>query len=273
MLPTTSALEKSNVTVSGLGAGAPALVFLHGLGADQSQWRLVAPAYENRYQVVRLDLVGAGHSDCQAYDRRARHSSLQGHADDLLDVLRALALEEVVFVGHSISAMIGVLAALREPARFAKLVLLSPSPRFLNDTGYAGGFEQADINELLAAMDQDYTGWSTAMAPVLIGAGQRPELVLEMSNSFVHTNPDIARHFARLTFLSDNRDVLPFLLTPTLIIQSEHDVVAPLAVGLYLQQQLVDSELVVIDTTGHCPHLSAPKQTRAAIDSFLYRGW
>ena len=272
MISSSSAiLEKSNVTVS--GSGTQTLVFLHGLGADQSQWRLVAPSYEDRYQVVLLDLVGAGQSDCQAYDPHARHSSLQGHANDLLDVLRALDLQEVVFVGHSISAMIGVLAALREPTRFAKLVLLSPSPRFLNDTGYIGGFEQTDIHELLAAMDHDYTGWSSMMAPVLIGAGQRPELVLEMSNSFVHTNPDIARHFARVTFLSDHREVLPFLLTPTLILQSAHDVVAPLAVGLYLQQQLVDSELVVIETTGHCPHLSAPEQTRAAINGFLHRGW
>ncbi|WP_375438289.1 alpha/beta fold hydrolase [uncultured Hymenobacter sp.] len=267
----TNVLERSNVTIS--GAGPQAIVFLHGLGADQSQWRLIAPCYEDRYQVVLFDLIGAGKSDSRAYSPHTTHSTLQGHADDLLDVLRSLALYDIVFVGHSIAAMIGVLAAIREPERFAKLVMISPSPRFLNDNGYAGGFEQSDINELLAAMESDYNGWSNAMAPVLIGPGNRPELVLEMSNSFVHTNPEIAQHFARVTFLSDNRELLPFLLTPSLIIQSAHDVVAPLSVGLYLQQQLVDSELVVVETTGHCPHLTASEQTVSTIDHFLQRGW
>ncbi|GAB3669128.1 alpha/beta hydrolase [Hymenobacter agri] len=265
----TTILERSNVTVSGAsGPGTPAMVFLHGLGADQASWRLLVPHFEPTYQVVQLDLVGAGGSRLDEYDRE-RHGSLAGHADDLLDVLRTLALYDVVFVGHSVGAMIGVLAAVREPERFRKMVLISPSPRFINEQGYAGGFEQKDINELLAAMDADYQGWSRGISPVMMGADESPELVLELTNSFVRTNPEIARHFARVTFLSDTRPELAFLNTPTLVVQSAHDVIAPLAVGHYINEQLADSRISVIETGGHCPHLSAPQQTLAAIDAFL----
>lgn len=264
----TSAAQRSNATVTGAGGQAPAIVFLHGLGADQSTWRLVAPAFEDRYQVVRLDLVGAGQSDCAAYDR-VRHGSLQGHADDLLDVLRALDLYGVVFVGHSVSSMIGVLAAIKEPQRFARLVLLAPSPRFVNANGYAGGFAQTDINELLAAMDNNYHGWAGSMAPVMMGRDQ-PELITEMTNSFFQTNPALAQHFARVTFLCDHRLDLPYLTTPALILQCAHDVIAPLAVGRYLHEQLPDSQLRIIDTPGHCAHLTAPAETLAAMHRFLH---
>ena len=264
-----SVLERSNVTVSGAnGPGTRALVFLHGLGGDQATWRLLVPHFEAEYQVIQLDLVGAGGSHLHEYSRE-RHGDLAGHAADLLDVLHALALYEVVFVGHSVGAMIGVIAAVREPERFAKMVLISPSPRFLNEKGYAGGFEQKDINELLAAMEADYHGWSQGISPVMMGADESPELVMELTNSFVRTNPEIARHFARVTFLSDTRAELSFLTTPTLVVQSAHDVIAPLAVGHYLNEQLADSRIVVIETGGHCPHLSAPQQTLAAIDAFL----
>ncbi|MET4074653.1 alpha/beta hydrolase [Hymenobacter sp. UYCo722] len=266
---TTSILERSNVTISGAsGPGTPALVFLHGLGADQATWRLLAPHFESDYQVIQLDLVGSGGSKLGDYSRE-RHGSLAGHADDLLDVLRTLALYDVVFVGHSVGAMIGVLAAVREPQRFQKMVLISPSPRFINEQGYAGGFEQQDINELLAAIDADYHGWSRGISPVMMGADESPELVMELTNSFVRTNPEIARHFARVTFLSDTRAELGFLVTPTLVVQSAHDVIAPLAVGHYINEQLADSRIEVIATSGHCPHLSAPQQTLAAIDAFL----
>ena len=265
----TTILERSNVTISGAsGPGTPAMVFLHGLGADQASWRLLVPHFETDYQLVQLDLVGAGQSKVNEYSRE-RHGQLAGHAEDLLDVLRTLALYDVVFVGHSVGAMIGVIAAVREPERFQKMVLISPSPRFINEKGYAGGFEQKDINELLAAMDADYHGWARGISPVMMGADESPELVMELTNSFVQTNPEIAKHFARVTFLSDTRAELGFLTTPTLVVQSAHDVIAPLAVGHYINEQLADSRIEVIETGGHCPHLSAPQQTLASIDAFL----
>jgi sigma-B regulation protein RsbQ len=261
------ASQRSNVTISGAEAAASSIVFLHGLGADQSSWRLLAPAFEGRYRVVLLDLVGAGQSDAAAYDY-ARHGTLAAHADDLLAVLHELELHNVVFVGHSISSMIGVLAAIKEPTRFGKLVLLAPSPRFINTEGYAGGFAQKDIDELLAAMESNYAGWSQGIAPVMMGPG-RPELIMELTNSFMQTNPAIAQHFARVTFFSDHRADLPLLTTPTLILQCAHDVIAPLAVGTYLNENLMDSQLVVIDTPGHCAHLTAPAETLREIEFFL----
>ena len=262
-----SALQRSNVTVTGVAGDAPAIVFLHGLGSDQSCWRLLAPTFEDRYRVVRLDLVGAGGSDATAYDY-AKYGSLHAHAADLLAVLHELNLDDVVFVGHSVSAIIGVLAAVEEPTRFGRLVLLAPSPRFVNAKGYAGGFEQKDINELLGAMEQDYPGWSRGMAPVMMGANNH-ELIMELTNSFFQTNPAIAQHFARVTFLADHRADLPRLVTPALILQCAHDVIAPLSVGIYLNEHLANSHLAVIDTPGHCAHLTAPAQTLREIADFL----
>lgn len=266
-----SVLQRSNVSISGAsGSGPQTIVFLHGLGGDQHDWRLVAPAFEDRYQVVVLDVIGTGKSDLTAYSP-ATHATLDAHATDLLGVMDALALHEAVFVGHSVGAMIGVLAAVREPQRFAKMVLVSPSPRFLNEAGYAGGFEKQDINELLAAMEADYNGWSHGFAPVLIGQHGPAELVIGLTNSFVRSNPEIIKHFARVTFFSDTRAELGFLIIPTLIVQSARDVIAPLAVGHYINEQLADSRMVVIDTSGHCPHLSAPQETLSAMDNFLHR--
>ncbi|WP_210518370.1 alpha/beta fold hydrolase [Hymenobacter terricola] len=268
----TTFLERSNVIISGAsGPGVQAIVFLHGLGGDQYDWRLVAPAFESRYQVVLMDLIGAGKSDLTARKPTIAHRTLHGHATDLLGVLSALALHDVVFVGHSVAAMIGVIAAVREPQRFAKMVLVSPAPRFINGAGYAGGFEQKDINELLAAMEGDYQGRSHGFAPVMMGQHERPELVMELTNSFVRTNPEIAKHFARVTLFSDTRAELDFLTIPTLIVQSAHDTIAPLAVGHYINEQLADSRMVVVETGGHCPHLSAPQATLQAMDNFLHR--
>jgi sigma-B regulation protein RsbQ len=244
------------------------MLFVHGLGCDQHMWRMVAPAFEARYQTVLLDLVGAGKSDLTAYDPE-RYSSLQAHADDILAVLRTLSLRNIIYVGHSVSAMIGVLAAIREPDRFERLVLVSPSPCYINDKNYVGGFEQADIEELLDAMDENYLGWSGAVAPLIMGQPQRPELTKELENSFCSTEPTIARHFTRVTFLSDNRADLPRLHKPVLILQCAQDVIAPLVVGTYLHRQLSDSHLVIVDTSGHCPHLSVPQATIAAINQFL----
>lgn len=259
-------LKRNNVNIT--GAGEQAMVFVHGFGCDQNMWRLVAPAFEDRFRVVLLDLVGAGKSELAAYDP-ARYSTLAAHAEDVREVLRELELERVVFVGHSVSAMIGVLAAIQEPARFERLVLVAPSPRYINDKGYTGGFEQSDIDELLEAMDSNYLGWSGAITPVIMGHPDKPALTAELNASFCGTDPDIARHFARVTFLSDNRADLPRLYTPTLILQCLQDIIAPMAVGAYMQQQLPSSQLVVLDTSGHCPHLSAPQATIDAINRFV----
>lgn len=267
----TTLLERSNVAISGAsGYGRQTLVFLHGLGGDQRMWHLIAPAFEDQYRIVLLDLLGAGNSDLHAYSP-ATHGTLDGHANNLLGVMRTLGLHDAVFVGHSVGAIIGILAAIREPWRFAKLVLISPSARFLNETGYTGGFEQADSNELLGAMEGDYYGWSHSMAPVMMGQAEPPELVPELTNSFGRTHPEIARHVAHVTFLSDCCAALPLLTTPTLIVQSTYEVIAPLAVGQYINEHLADSRLVVVETDGHCPHLSAPKETLSAMYNFMHR--
>ncbi|TGD79640.1 alpha/beta fold hydrolase [Hymenobacter wooponensis] len=259
-------LKRNNVTIS--GAGKQAMVFVHGFGCDQRMWRLVTPAFQESHQVVLLDLVGAGQSDLQAYDPE-RYNSLAAHADDILAVLRELGLYGAIFVGHSVGCIIGVLAAIKEPARFEKLVLVAPSPRYINDDKYTGGFEPADIEELLEAMDNNYLGWSGSITPVIMGNPDRPELTDELNQSFCSSDPTIARHFARVTFLSDNRADLPHLHTPTLILQCAQDIIAPLAVGYYMHQQIPNSELLVLDESGHCPHLSAPQATIGAIYHFL----
>jgi len=259
-------LVRNNVRVR--GAGDPPLMFAHGFGCDQNMWRLVVPAFENAHRVVLFDHVGAGQSDLSAYDRK-KYGTLDGYATDVLEICRRLALSDVVFVGHSVSAMIGVLAAGREPERFKAIVLVGPSPRYVNDDGYVGGFSRQDIDGLLGSLDSNYLGWSSAMAPVIMGNGDRPELGDELTNSFCRTDPEIAAHFAHVTFLSDNRQDLAGVRVPTLILQCSEDVIAPLAVGEYVHAHVPGSELVVMQATGHCPNLSAPAETIAAISHFL----
>jgi sigma-B regulation protein RsbQ len=244
------------------------MLFAHGFGCDQNMWRFVVPAFEDRYRVVLFDHVGAGRSDLTAYDR-SRHAELQGYADDVLEICAALELEDVVFVGHSVSSMIGVLAANLEPDRFDRLVLVGPSPCYIDEGDYVGGFSRDDIDELLASLDSNYLGWSSAMAPVIMGNGDRPELGEELTNSFCATDPEIARQFARVTFMSDNRLDLPRLTVPALVLQCANDPIAPQAVGEYVDRQIPDSRLVQLDATGHCPNLSAPDETVAAIETFL----
>jgi sigma-B regulation protein RsbQ len=231
-------------------------------------WRFVAPRFEEDFRVVLFDHVGAGRSDLSAYDAD-RYSSLSGYADDVLQICRELALTDVIFVGHSVSAMIGVLAAVVEPERFAKLVLIGPSPRYVDDEDYRGGFSAEDIEELLGSLESNYLGWSSAMAPVIMGNPDRPELGEELTESFCRTDPAIARRFARVTFLSDNRADLRQVPVPTLVIQSRNDAIAPLEVGTYVSQAIPDSSLVVLDSTGHCPNLSAPNATVEAMAAFL----
>jgi sigma-B regulation protein RsbQ len=259
-------LNRNNVTIR--GSGQVPMIFAHGFGCDQHMWRFVAPAFESDYKVIAFDHVGAGLSDLSAYDR-AKYSSLAGYADDVLEICRELDLNGSIFVGHSVSAMIGILAAIKEPARFAKLVLIGPSPCYINDGGYVGGFSQADIEELLESMDSNYLGWSSAMAPAIMGNPERPALGEELTNSFCRTDPTIAKQFARVTFLSDNRADLPKLHTPALILQCAHDAIAPESVGEYLHRTLAHSQLVMMQATGHCPNLSAPAETIAAIKAFL----
>jgi sigma-B regulation protein RsbQ len=244
------------------------MLFAHGFGCDQNMWRDVWPTFADRYRVVLFDHVGAGRSDLAAYDRR-KYSSLNGYATDILELCRELELHDVIFVGHSVSAMMGILAATVEPDRFQRLVLVGPSPRYLNDVGYVGGFAPEDIDGLLESLESNYLGWSGAMAPTIMGNPDRPELGEELTNSFCRTDPAIAKHFARVTFLSDNRSDLASVDIPTLVLQTREDVIAPIEVGEYVERALPQGELVVLDATGHCPNLSAPEQTIAAIKAFL----
>jgi sigma-B regulation protein RsbQ len=232
-------------------------------------WRLVAPAFEDAHRVVLFDHVGAGQSDASAYDR-TKYGTLDGYATDVLEICRDLRLSDVIFVGHSVSAMIGVLAANREPNRFHALVLVGPSPRYIDDGDYVGGFSRPDIEGLLSSLDSNYLGWSSSMAPVIIGNADRPELGQELTNSFCRTDPEIAAHFARVTFFSDNRQDLGSVRTPTLILQCAEDVIAPDAVGAYVAGHIPRSQLVRMKATGHCPNLSAPDETVEAIRGFIH---
>ncbi|MEX2289459.1 MAG: alpha/beta hydrolase [Mycobacteriales bacterium] len=260
-------LARNNVTVSGLDSGPP-MVLAHGFGCDQGMWRYIAPAFEQTHRVVLFDHVGAGGSDLSAYDP-VRHSGLEGYASDVLDVLTGLDLPPVVLVGHSVSAVIAVLAAAERPELFDRLVLVCPSPRYIDDENYRGGFRQEEIDELLETMDDNYLGWSTHIAPVIMGVPARPELGQELTSSFCRTDPTIARRFARTTFLSDNRADLARVRTPALVVQCREDVIAPPEVGRYVHEHLAGSELVVLDATGHCPNLSAPDALVTAMQRYL----
>ena len=246
------------------------MVFLHGFGCDQGMWRFVTPAFTDDHFVVLLDHVGSGRSDLTAYDP-TRYSRLDAYAEDLLEVVDALGLRGVVLVGHSVSSMICVLAAAARPELVSRLVLVCPSPRYIDDEGYRGGFSRAEIDELLDTMDGNYLGWSAAIAPVIMGVPGRPELGDELTSSFCRTDPVIARQFARTTFLSDNRADLARVRTPALILQTRHDAIAPPEVGAYVHRHLAGSELVTLDATGHCPNLSAPEQVVRAMRDYLAR--
>ncbi len=244
------------------------MLFAHGFGCDQNMWRHVAPRFEDRFRVVLFDHVGAGGSDVRSYDP-ARYTSLSAYADDVLEICHELELHDVVFVGHSVSSMIGALAAVEEPGTFDKLVMVSPSPRYIDDDDYVGGFSESDITDLLDSLASNYLGWSSAMAPAIMGNADRPELGQELTESFCRTDPDIARQFASVTFLSDNRADLRRVTTPTLVLQCTNDAIAPIAVGEYVRDNLPDAQLVLLEATGHCPNLSAPEETASAIATFV----
>jgi sigma-B regulation protein RsbQ len=260
-------VARLNVHVSGQADAQP-MVFAHGFGCDQNMWRHVHPRFADSYRIVLFDYVGAGSSDLSAYDPH-RYSSLGAYADDVVELCRALELRDVIFVGHSVSAMIGLLAAERAPELFAHLVMVGPSPRYIDDSGYHGGFSETDIAELLDSLASNYLGWSSAMAPAIMGRPDRPELGTELTESFCRTDPDIARDFARVTFTSDNRADLEQVSTPTLVLQCRQDVIAPMSVGEYVRDHMPNAQLVVLDATGHCPNLSAPDETSDAIAAYL----
>ena len=264
-----SVLTRNNVRV--LGEGGQTMLFAHGYGCDQHMWRLITPAFVADYRVVLFDHVGAGQSDLAAYSP-TRYRSLHGYAQDILEICAALDISHGVFVGHSVSAMIGVLAAIAEPDRFDRLVLIGPSPRYIDTGDYVGGFAERDIAELLEFQETNYLGWSSTLAPVIMGNPDRPELAEELTNSFCRTDPRIARQFAAVTFRSDNRADLPNVPVPTLILQSREDAIAPVAVGEYVQRHVPDGHLEILDAVGHCPHLSAPEATIAAMRRFLDGG-
>jgi sigma-B regulation protein RsbQ len=254
--------------VSRYGTGRNALVFAHGFGTDQHAWRYVAPAFAAGHQIVLFDLIGAGSSDKTAYDF-ARYHSLDGYADDLVQLLRALQLPPVVYVGHSVSGMIGVLAAIQAPELFERVVLLAASPCYLNDGDYAGGFDEGEMQEQLSFLDHDYRAWTDVMVPNLVGGDMRADLVNEVLASFIRVDPAIARQFARAAFLSDYRTALPLLRVPALVVQCAQDSVAPPAVGHYLHAHLPHSTLTILNTTGHYPHLNAPVATIASLERYL----
>lgn len=252
------------------GAGKRPMVFAHGFGCDQNMWRFVAPAFEDAFRVILFDHVGAGGSDLSAYDPE-RYATLQGYADDVIALGEELGVRDGVFVGHSVSAMIGLIAIKQAPHLFTELVMVGPSPRYINDepAGYVGGFDEAQIHELLEFLDSNHMGWSQAMAPVIMGNADRPQLGEELTNSFCRTDPDIAKRFARVTFLSDSRADLADFPTKTLILQCSDDVIAPQCVGEYVHRALPNSALVLMAATGHCPNLSAPDETIRAIQAFV----
>jgi sigma-B regulation protein RsbQ len=252
------------------GRGTRPMIFAHGFGCDQNMWRFVTPAFEDDYRIVLFDHVGAGNSDLTAYSRN-KYASLTGYAADLLEICRTEDLEHAIFVGHSVSAMIGVLAAAQETERFAHLILIGPSPRYVDQGDYVGGFSREDIDGLLDFLDSNYLGWSATMAPVIMGNPERPELAAELTSSFCRTDPQIAREFARVTFLSDNRVDLEKIRVPSLVLQCSNDAIAPASVGAYVHQHLPRSTLVQLAATGHCPNLSAPEETIAAVKAYLAR--
>ena len=258
--------KRNNVVIK--GKGSQVIMFVHGFGCDQNMWRYVVPAFEENYKIVLLDLVGAGGSDLSAFIPH-KYEKLEGYADDIIEIATALQLHDIIFVGHSVSALIGVIASLKSAELFKSLILVAPSPSYINDGDYVGGFSKPQIEELLESLDNNHLGWSMAMAPVIMGNPDRKELGEELANSFCRTDPAIAKHFARTTFLSDKRELLSSVKIPSLILQCSNDVIAPQSVGMYMHEKLTGSKLVIMRATGHCPNLSAPEETIDAIKIFL----
>jgi sigma-B regulation protein RsbQ len=259
-------VERNNVHVR--GSGQRAMMFAHGFGCDQNMWRFVEPAFEGEFKTVLFDHVGAGGSDLKAYDK-TKYSTLAGYADDVIEIGHELGLKDAVFVGHSVSSMIGVLAAQKAPELFGKLVMVGPSARYIDDRDYVGGFSEKQIEELLQFLEANHMGWSAQMAPAIMGNPDRPELGEELTNSFCRTDPEIAKAFARVTFTSDNRGDLAKIDIPTLILQCSEDIIASKEVGEFVHRGIPNSEIIILEATGHCPNLSAPDEVIAAMRTFV----
>ena len=257
---------RNNVVIR--GHGTQPMLFAHGFGCDQTMWRFVTPAFEEDYRVVLFDYVGSGKSDWSAYDPR-RYTTLDGYARDVLEICQELDLRDVIFVGHSVSSMVGVLAANQEPERFSDLILIGPSPRYINDSDYVGGFERADIEGLLDTMERNYLGWASFLTPVIMKNPDRPELTKELEASFCSTDPEIARRFAEATFYADNRADLSKVRVPSLVLQCSEDAIAPPEVGEYMHRHLSGSTFRVMEATGHCPHMSHPEETVRLMKDYL----
>jgi len=262
----TDILKRNNVKI--FGQGSTVMVFAHGYGCDQHVWTDIAYSFEKDYKLITFDYVGAGQSDLSAYNKD-RYSTLDGYAQDILEIYETLNLKDTILVGHSVSSMIGLLAAVQRPELFSKLIFLGPSPRYLNDGAYFGGFERADLEDLFAMMDNNYLGWSRALAPSIMGNQDRPQLGDRLTNSFCATDPEIAKQFARVTFLSDNRKDLERLTVPSLTLQCTNDIIAPVQVGQYMHEKMQNNTLVIMDATGHCPHMSAPEETIQVMKTYL----
>jgi sigma-B regulation protein RsbQ len=263
----TTIEQRNNVRIS--GRGDRVVMFLHGLGCDQRMWRYVVPAFESDYRVILMDLVGCGQSQLSAFDRQ-RYQTLDGYARDILEVIEALDLQDVMFVGHSVSSMLGTIASIQQPEKFSKLVMVAPSPCYINDPpDYQGGFDREDIEELLDLMDKNYMGWASFLAPLAMGNSESPELARELEQSFCSTDPITAKTFAQATFYSDCRSMLPQILTPCLVLQCSEDALVPEAIGEYMQQHILHSTYVKLSATGHCPHLSHPVETAAVIREYI----
>lgn len=261
-----SVLKRNNVNVR--GNGDKVLVLAHGFGCDQNSWQFIINAFEDDYKIVLFDYVGAGKSDLSAYNSE-RYSTLDGYAKDIIEICTELNITNAIFVGHSVSSMIGVLAAIQEPSLFEKLIFIGPSPRYINDTDYVGGFERKDLEGLFESMESNYLGWSGSLAPAIMGNAHRPELGEFLTNSFCATDPEIAKEFARVTFFSDNRNDLKKLKAKSLTLQCKDDIIAPFSVGEYVNKNTPGNSMLIMEATGHCPHISAPAETIQAIKTFI----
>ena len=262
----TDILQRNNVQV--IGKGEQVILFAHGFGCDQNAWKYLTPAFTNNYKLLLFDYVGAGNSVTALYDKE-RYSTLGGYATDIIEICDALKLKNIIFIGHSVSCMIGMLASIRQPELFSKMIFIGPSPCYINDEQYTGGFERKTIDSLLEVMEEDYISWARSLAPQIMGEENDPALGTELADSFCYIDPHIAKQFARVTFLSDNRKDLSKLTVPSLTIQCVQDIIAPLAVGQFINQRTLNNTLVILDAHGHCPHMSHPRQTAAAIQQYL----
>ncbi len=263
-------LNRNNVLVKGHERGRPALVFVNSFGSEQSVWRSVAPHFAADHRIVLFDHAGIGRGQLSAANA-VKYASLQGYADDLLEVCHAVGADDAVLVGHSVGAVIGMLAAIRWPAAFRQLVMIAPSPCYLNDGSYLGGFEREDLDTLLEAMDADYRRWTHQVAPLIVGNEDRPELAWDLEASLNRLDPDAAKRFARLSFRRDVRSELPLLSTPAAVLMCTDDNMVPDVVGEFLHDSIPDCELIQLQATGHCPHMSAPQELTEVLRGLLQR--